>query len=80
MNDEHTPEPDQVSEELLSEREREVLHLIAAGMTNTQIAQQLVVTPGTVKMHNTSIFRKLAVKHRAQAVERATELGILRDR
>jgi LuxR family maltose regulon positive regulatory protein len=63
--------------EPLSERELEVLRLIALGSTNKEIAQQLFVAPGTVKAHTASIYRKLDVANRTEAVARARQLGIL---
>lgn len=63
--------------EPLSGRELEVLHLLAVGKTNQQIAQQLIVSPGTVKAHTASIYRKLDVANRTEAVARARQLGIL---
>jgi LuxR family maltose regulon positive regulatory protein len=63
--------------EPLSQRELEVLHLIALGRTNKEIAQQLVVAPGTVKAHTASIYRKLDVANRTEAAARARQLGIL---
>ena len=63
--------------ELLSQRELEVLHLIALGRTNREIAQQLIVSPGTVKAHTSSIYRKLEVANRTEAVAAARQLGIL---
>ena len=63
--------------EPLSERELEVLHLIATGRTNKEIAQQLIVALGTVKAHTASIFRKLDVANRTEAVAQARQLGIL---
>jgi LuxR family maltose regulon positive regulatory protein len=63
--------------EPLSQRELEVLHLIAMGRTNQGIARQLVVAPGTVKAHTSSIYRKLDVANRTEAVARARQLGIL---
>jgi len=63
--------------EPLSQRELEVLHLIALGRTNKEIAQQLVVAPGTVKAHTSHIYRKLDVANRTEAVTRARQLGIL---
>jgi len=63
--------------EPLSQRELEVLHLMALGRTNQEIAQQLIVAPGTVKAHTASIYRKLDVANRTEAVARARELGIL---
>ncbi len=61
----------------LSQRELEVLHLIALGKTNQEIARQLIVSPGTVKAHTASIYRKLEVANRTEAVARARDLGIL---
>jgi LuxR family maltose regulon positive regulatory protein len=63
--------------EPLSPRELEVLRLIALGCTNQEIARQLVVTAGTVKAHSASIYRKLEVGNRTEAVSRARQLGIL---
>ncbi len=63
--------------EVLSERELEVLRLIATGNTNQEIASQLFVATGTVKAHTASIFRKLAVTNRTEAVARARQLGLL---
>ena len=63
--------------EPLTEREVEVLRLIAAGLTNRQIAEELVVALGTVKAHINSIYRKLDVSNRVQAVSRARELKLL---
>ena len=63
--------------EPLSQRELEVLHLVALGRTNQEIARQLIVAPGTVKAHTASIYRKLDVATRTEAVARARQLGIL---
>jgi LuxR family maltose regulon positive regulatory protein len=63
--------------EHLSERELEVLRLVAAGMKNAEIAKELFVVVGTVKAHLNSIYRKLGVSSRTQAVSRARELGML---
>jgi LuxR family maltose regulon positive regulatory protein len=63
--------------EPLSERELEVLHLLSQGRTNREIAGQLIVAPGTVKAHTASIYRKLEVANRTEAVARARQLGIL---
>jgi LuxR family maltose regulon positive regulatory protein len=63
--------------EPLTEREIEVLQLLAGGRTNPEIAEALVVTVGTVKSHTSRIFRKLDVSNRTQAVLRVRELGLL---
>jgi DNA-binding CsgD family transcriptional regulator len=62
---------------LLTARECEILRLIAAGMTNPQIAARLVIGPGTVKTHTLNIYRKLEVANRTQAIIRAQDLGLL---
>jgi LuxR family maltose regulon positive regulatory protein len=63
--------------ELLSARELEILQLVAAGVSNTEIAEQLVILVNTVKKHVTNIFGKLAVTTRTQAVARARALKLL---
>ena len=59
----------------LTEREREILHLIASGQSNTEIADSLFLSPKTVRNHISSIFSKLQVAGRAQAIVRAREAG-----
>ena len=61
----------------LSQRELEVLDLIAAGLTNPEIAGRLFIVTGTVKRHINNIYGKLEVRHRAEAIARARELGLL---
>lgn len=63
--------------ESLTKRELEVLALVAEGLTNREIAQKLIITPGTAKVHISNIYGKLSVKRRVQAVAKAQELGIL---
>lgn len=63
--------------EPLSEREVEVLGLVAAGLSNAEIARELYLSVGTVKAHVHHIFGKLLVRNRSQAVARARELGLL---
>ncbi len=63
--------------EPLSERELEVLRLIAAGLSNREIAEELFVAVSTVKTHINNIYRKLDVSKRTQAVARAKELDLL---
>ena len=60
----------------LSPREREVLSLIARGATNKEIADDLFLSPHTVKDHTSSLYRKLDVRNRAEAVQRAERLGL----
>jgi two-component system response regulator DesR len=60
----------------LSPREREVLELIATGATNAEIAAQLFLSPHTVKEHTSALYRKLGVRNRAEAVQRAQRLGL----
>jgi DNA-binding NarL/FixJ family response regulator len=62
---------------LLSEREREVLELMARGATNREIAGSLHLSPHTVKEHTSSLYRKLKVRNRAEAVRRSERLGLL---
>ena len=60
----------------LSEREREVLDLIAQGIANAEIADRLFLSPKTVRNHITSIFAKLQVADRAEAIVRARQAGL----
>lgn len=64
-------------DEPLSERELEVLSLLASGRTNSEVARDLFVSVGTVKSHTGNIYRKLEVKNRAEALARARELNVL---
>jgi predicted ATPase/DNA-binding CsgD family transcriptional regulator len=61
----------------LNEREIEVLHLIAEGLSNSEIADRLVIALSTVKWHINNLFGKLGVHSRTQAVAQAKELGLL---
>jgi DNA-binding NarL/FixJ family response regulator len=60
----------------LTEREREILGMIARGTSNTEIAEELTLSPKTVSNHVSNIFAKLQVVDRAQAVLRAQQAGI----
>jgi ATP/maltotriose-dependent transcriptional regulator MalT len=70
-----TPAPPPVD---LSERELEVLTLLASGRTNSEIAGDLFIAIGTVKSHVNNIYTKLEVRNRAEAVTRARQLELLR--
>ena len=61
----------------LSQRELEVLQLIAQGLSNREISERLFLAVNTVKGHNQKIFDKLQVQSRTEAVARARELGLL---
>ncbi len=63
--------------EQLTEREAQVLRLIADGATNKEIADELVVTVNTVKRHISNIFGKLEVSNRTQAIARARQLNLI---
>jgi ATP/maltotriose-dependent transcriptional regulator MalT len=65
--------------ESLSERERDVLRLLAAGLTNNEIADALFISAETVKKHTGSIYAKLGVGNRTEAAGRARSLGLLDD-
>ncbi len=60
----------------LSPRERDVLELLATGATNREIADALFLSPHTVKDHTSSLYRKLDVRNRVAAVQRAERLGL----
>jgi DNA-binding CsgD family transcriptional regulator len=69
----------QVRETLgVSEREMQVLELLAAGRSNKEIANNLDVSPNTVKTHVAKLFEKLEASRRTEAISRARELGLIR--
>lgn len=61
----------------LSPREMEVLQLMAAGLSNQEIAEALFVSLNTIKTHGANIFAKLDVRWRTQAIQKAKSLGLL---
>ena len=61
----------------LTDREREVLDLVAGGATNREIAERLFLSPHTIKEHTSSLYRKLGVRNRAEAVQKAQRLGLI---
>jgi DNA-binding NarL/FixJ family response regulator len=77
------PNPQRASPELLEEltaRELEVMALVAGGLSNDEIAEQLVVTPATAKTHVSRVMTKLRAHHRAQLVTLAYETGLVHPR
>ena len=71
------PEPVTGGSLVLSAREREVLERVAAGATNREIAAELHLSSHTIKEHASALYRKLEVRNRAEAVQRAQRLGLL---
>jgi DNA-binding NarL/FixJ family response regulator len=61
----------------LSDRERDVLRLMASGQTNPEIGESLHLSRHTVKEHSSALYRKLGVRNRTEAVQRAQRLGLL---
>ena len=61
----------------ISPRESEVLHLIAAGHSNQEIADALFLSLNTIKKHTSTLFRKLEAERRTQAIEKARQIGLL---
>ncbi len=70
-----TPQSEQPTG-LLSERERQILAQLATGATNREIAARLHLSPHTVKEHTSALYRKLDVRNRTQAVQRAQRIGL----
>jgi predicted ATPase/DNA-binding CsgD family transcriptional regulator len=70
--------PDHSPEDLLSDRELEVLSLVAKGLSDAEVAENLYLSPRTVGGHLRGVYRKLGVKSRTAAVMKASELGLLK--
>jgi LuxR family maltose regulon positive regulatory protein len=71
------PAPAPAASEALSEREVEVLRLIAGGLSNSEVGRKLFIAPSTVKKHLENVYGKLAVRNRTEAVTRAREMGLM---
>jgi LuxR family maltose regulon positive regulatory protein len=72
-----TDKPKPALVEPLTKRELEILHLVAEGLSNHEIAQEFIISQGTVKVHLSNVYGKLGVGKRTQAVAKARALGIL---
>ena len=77
MREVRTPENPEALTEPLTEREAEVLKLIARGMANKQIAREMFVATSTVKTHVNNLYRKLGVRSRTQAALYAARVGLV---
>lgn len=75
--DNFTLDEKKLEETGLSDREYDVLQLMAQGLSNQEIADKLFITINTVKTHSSKVLMKLDAKRRTQAVQQAKELGIL---
>jgi DNA-binding CsgD family transcriptional regulator len=71
------PDPAKIRDLGLTAREREVLALIAEGLSNREIGERLFVSENTVKTHASRLFEKIGVERRVQAVQRGRELGLV---
>ncbi len=71
------PDDEMIQSLGISQRELEVLRLMAAGATNQEIADQLFVSLNTIKTHTSRMFEKLDVNRRTQAIEKAKRLNII---
>ena len=76
-DEERPPPPAEALDDPLSERELEVMKLLASGRTNREISHELYVSLGTVKAHAANIYRKLGAHSRAEMISRARTLGLL---
>jgi LuxR family transcriptional regulator, maltose regulon positive regulatory protein len=71
------PKPGREMQELLSERELEVLNYLSMGLTYQEIGQKLFLSLNTVQFHVKNIYSKLLVNKRVQAIEKAREMNLI---
>ena len=71
------PDPTRIEKHGITPREHEILTLIAAGLSNREIAERLFVSENTVKTHSSRLFDKLNAKRRTQAVQIAKQAGLI---
>lgn len=72
-----TPNGKALEDLAITPREHEILGLIAAGLSNREIAERLFVSENTVKTHSSRLFQKLGASRRTQAAQRGRELGLI---
>ena len=77
LSEEEQPTPSPKGPTLLSERELEILRFVAEGLTDSQVAERLYVSPRTVGQHLRSVYRKLGVPSRAAAAKVAVERSLI---
>jgi LuxR family maltose regulon positive regulatory protein len=77
FNDEHYLDGDDISVPPLSEREKQVLRLLAVGLTSTEVAKELVISVSTARTHIKNLYRKLDVHKRIEAINKAKELALI---
>jgi len=69
--------PDNIAVPVITSREKEVLKLVAEGMTNNEIAQQLFISPTTVETHRKSLLNKFAAKNTASLIRMAAQMQLV---
>jgi DNA-binding CsgD family transcriptional regulator len=73
----YVPDPEKIEKSGISKREYEILRLIADGLSNQQIANQLFVSENTIKKHISSLFLKLDAERRTDAIKKAKQLQLI---
>ncbi|HEX7155171.1 MAG TPA: LuxR C-terminal-related transcriptional regulator [Thermoanaerobaculia bacterium] len=72
-----TLNPDKLKELGITQREHDVLVLMAQGLSNREIGEKLFVSENTIKTHSSRLFEKMSVNRRVQAIQRGKELGLI---